>query len=133
MVRVVAHERGEIERDGQPATAVFEQILVTLVGFFRRSEAGELPHGVKLSTISRCVNSTRERRLAGIAEILFFVPVGGKIGLRVEASNGHTGDRREARVAMLVYIHTGGRADGPLGSFLNRGRERLLGPLFFGF
>src|ERR1700757_1114511 len=129
MIGVVAHQGGEVERDGQPAAAVLEQIFVALVGLLRRSEAGELPHRIKLAAISRSMNPACERRLAGISEISFFAPVGGKIGLRVEASNGHTGDCREARAAVLVDIHARRRADRPLRSLFERGCQRLLSPL----
>jgi len=111
---------------------VLEQIFVTLIGFLGRGEARELPHGVKFAAISGGMNAARVGRLAGIAEVIFFAPVFRKIGFSVETANGHTGNRGEAGVAMLVEICVGGRADGPLGRFFQRGRESLLRPVFFG-
>src|ERR1700735_1171772 len=63
------------------------------------------------------MNAARVGRLAGIAEVIFFAPVLGKIGLGVETANRHTGNRGEAGVAMLVEICVGRRAGGPLGRF----------------
>ena len=132
MVGVVAHERGQIEGDRKSAAAVLEQIFVALVGLLGRGEARELPHGEKLAAISGGVNAARVGRLAGIAKILLFAPVLGEIGLRVETANGHAGNGGEARVAVLVEIHAGRRADGTLGRFLERRGERLFCPILFG-
>ena len=109
-----------------------EQILVALVGLLGRGEAGELAHGPHLAAIAGGVNAARVRRLAGIVEVLVVLPVFGKIGGRVEAANRHAGDGGVAGVAVLVKIDAGGRADRLLGSLLQRGRERLLGPLLLG-
>ena len=133
MVGVVAHQRGQIEGDGESAAAMLQQIFVALVGLLGRGEAGELPHGEKLAAISGGVNAARVGWLAGIAEIVLFAPILGQIGLRVEAANGHAGNRGEARMAVLVEIYARGRADGSLGRFFESGGERFLGPLFFGF
>src|SRR5580692_10034347 len=132
MVRVVAHERGQIEGNREPAAPVFEQIFVALVGFLRRSEAGELPHCEKFPAVSRGVNATRVGRLARIAKIIFFAPIGGQVGLRIQPANGHAGNRGEAGVTVLVEIHAAWRANRPLGSFFERRRERLLGPFLLG-
>ena len=67
VVAVVAHERRQIEGNGQSAAAVSQQILVALVRFFRRSEAGELAHGPQLAAIAGGMNAAGERRLAGVA------------------------------------------------------------------
>ena len=87
VIGVVAHQRGQIESDREPAAAMFQQIFVALVGFFGRSEAGEHAHRPELAAIAGRVNAARVGRLAGIAEILVVVPVGGKIGLRVEPAD----------------------------------------------
>ena len=131
MVGIVAHQRGQIEGDGKPAAAVFQQIFITLVGFLRRGEARELPHGEKLAAISGGVNAARVGRLAGIAKIFFFAPVLRQIGFGIEASNRHAGNRSEACTALLVKIHARERANGTLGIFLDRGSERLLRPVLF--
>jgi len=44
MVGVVAHLRRQIEGDAQAADALREQVAIARVGFFRRGEAGVLPH-----------------------------------------------------------------------------------------
>ena len=131
MVGVVAHERGQVKGDGKSAAAMFEQIFVALVSLFGRREARELAHGEKLAAISGGVNAAREGRLAGIAEIIFFAPVFGQIGLRVEAANRHAGDCGEARVVVIVEIHAGGGADRPLGRFLQRAARGLSPPNLF--
>jgi len=47
MIGVVAHQRREIECDRKPASAVLQQILVALVRFLRRCEAGKHAHRPK--------------------------------------------------------------------------------------
>ncbi len=132
MIAVVAHQRRQIERDGEALTAVRQQIFVALVGLLGRGEAGELAHGPHLAAIAGGVNAARVRRLAGIVQILVVAPVFGKIGLRIETANGHAGNGGEAGVAVLVEIDASGLANGLLGIFLQRGRERLLRPMLLG-
>ena len=132
VVGVVAHQGGQIEGDGQPGAAVGEQVLVALVGFLRRSEAGELAHGVQLAAIAGGVNAAGVRRLAGIAEIGVVFPVFGQVGLGVKAANGVAGDGGVAGVAMLVEIGAGGRANGLLGILFQGAGERGFSPLLFG-
>ena len=74
MIGVVAHQRGQVEGHRESAAAVLQQILVTLVGFLRRSKAGEHAHGPELAAIAGRVNAAGVGRLAGIAEILVVVP-----------------------------------------------------------
>ena len=132
VVGVVAHQRGQIEGDGESTAAMLEQILVALVGLLGRCEAGELPHGVKLAPISGGVNAARVRRLAGVAEIFFLAPVFGQIGMRVEPAHGNAGDCGETGVSVCVEVDPGGRANRPLGRFFERGLERLLRPVSLG-
>ena len=132
MIAVVAHQRGQIEGDGQSLTSMFEQVLVALVGLLRRSEAGELPHRPHLAAIAGSVNAAGEGRLTGIVQILIVVPVGGKIGRSVQPANRHARDRGVARVVMLVEVHAAGCADGLLGTALQRRSQRLLRPLLLG-
>ena len=131
MIGVVAHQRGQIEGDRESAAAMFEKIFVALVGFFGRGEAGEHAHRPELAAVAGRVNAARVGRLAGIAEVLIVVPVGGKIGLRVETANRGVRDRAEAGVAVLVEVGAGGRADGFFGSLVEGGREGFLCPVFF--
>ena len=111
---------------------MLEQILVALIGFFGRCKTGEHAHGPELAAVAGRVNAARVGRLAGVAEILIVVPVGGEIGLRVKAADGHIRNCAETSVAVGLAVGAGGRADGLLGSFLDGGRERLFGPGFFG-
>ena len=132
VIGVVAHQRGQIEGDREPAAAVFEQIFVALVGFFGRGEAGEHAHRPELAAVAGRMNAARVGRLAGIAEVLIVVPVGGQIGLGVEAADRDVRDGAEAGVAVLVEVGAGGSADRLFGSFVERRSESLLGPMPFG-
>ena len=87
MVGVVAHERGQIEGNGEAAAAVFEEIFVALVRFFGRGEAGEHTHRPKLAAVAGRVNAARVGRLARIPEVLLVIPIGGEISLGVKAAN----------------------------------------------
>ena len=131
MIGVIAHQRGQIERDRQSAAAVLQQILVALVGFLRRGEAGELPHGEKLAAITAGVNAACVRRLPGIAKILLVVPVVRQIGVRVEPANRNAGNGGEASVAVLVEIGARGRADRLLGRLLQGRKESFFRPILF--
>src|SRR5581483_8876562 len=50
----------------------------------------------------------------------------------VQAADGHAGNGRKPRMAVLVHIDAGGRADGPFRSFVESWTQGLLGPLPFG-
>ncbi len=110
---------------------MLEQILVALVGFFRRGEAGEHTHRPQLAAVPGSVNAAGVGRLARITQILFVIPIGGQIGLRIETANRDIRDRAEPGVAVLVEIGASRSSDGFFGSFLQRGRKRLFRPLFF--
>ena len=121
MVAVVAHQRGQIEGDRQSAAAVRQQIFVALVGLLRRGEAGELAHGPHLAAIAGGVNAARVRRLAGIVQVLFVLPVCGKIGGRVQPANRHAGDGGEARVPCSSRLMPVGAPIGFSGAFSSVG------------
>src|ERR1700675_2818910 len=123
VVGVVAHERWQIEGNGESAAAVFEKIFVTLVRFFGRGEAGEHAHGPELAAVAGRVNAARVGRLAGITEVLLVIPIGGEISLGVKAADRSVRDRAETRVAMLVEVGAGGSADRFFGRLVERGRE----------
>src|SRR5437764_7536179 len=108
---------------------MFQQVLVTLVGFFRRSEAGELAHGEKFAAITGSVNAARVGWLTGVVEIRIVIPVFRQIGLRVEAPHRSQRNSGEASVTVLVDVDARGLADRLLGSFLQSGRERFFSPL----
>ncbi len=65
MVGVVAHQRGHVERRGEPGLPVVEQIAEALVGLRRGPEAGELAHRPQPSPVHRAVHAARIRELAG--------------------------------------------------------------------
>ena len=132
MIGVVPHERGEIEGDRETASAMLEQILVALVGLFRRSEAGELTHGEKLAPISAGVNAARKWRLAREAKIVLMIPVFGKIGLGIETPYWNARNCGEASVPVVVEIHPTSLPDRMFGRFLQRGGENLFRPLLLG-
>src|SRR6476469_5503271 len=90
---------------------MLQQIFVALIGFFRRSEAGELAHREEFAAISAGVNAPRVRRLSRIAKVLFVIPVFGEVGLGVQATDGYVGDGAETCVTVFVEIGAGRRAD----------------------
>ena len=63
VVGVAAHQRRQIEGDAQTGAAGREQLLIALVGLFRRPEAGELPHRPQLAAVAGGVNAARVREL----------------------------------------------------------------------
>ena len=67
VVGVVAHQRGQIERDGEAGLALREQISKARVGVFGGAEAGKLAHGPEPAAIHRGVNAAGVRRLTGLA------------------------------------------------------------------
>src|SRR6185436_3799814 len=111
MIRVIAHQGGQIERNRESTAAVFQQIFVALVCFLRGSKARELPHREKFSPISRGVYAASEGRLSGIAEILVVTPVLGQIPASVEPADRNAGDRREPGAAMFVKVDPGRRSN----------------------
>src|SRR5208283_1154849 len=96
-----------------------------------RSEAGEHTHRPKLAAVASRVNAACVRRLAGVAEVLVVVPVGGKISLRVETADRRIRNGAEAGVAVLVEVSAGRSAKRFFGSLFERRRQRFLGPFFF--
>jgi len=106
----------------ESAAAVFQKILVALVGFLGRGEAGKHAHRPQLASVASRVNAARVRRLTRIAKILLVVPVDGQIGLGVEASDGRIRDRAEASMAVLVEVGAGGSANRFFGRLGEGGR-----------
>jgi hypothetical protein len=64
-VRVVAHERREIEGHREPRLPLREQVVVPGVGLLGRAEARELPHGPEAPAVHRRLDAARERILPG--------------------------------------------------------------------
>ena len=59
----MAHLRGQVEGDRQPAGAVRDKLLVALVGLLGGAEAGVLPHRPGPAGVHRRVDAARERVL----------------------------------------------------------------------
>ncbi len=94
MIGVVAHERGQIEGDGEAGLALREQITKALIGVFGGAEAGELAHGPEAAAIHGGMNAAGVRRLARVAEIFLGRPI-REIGGSVEALDRIVGDGGE--------------------------------------
>ena len=76
VVGVVAHLRGQVERDAQPADALGEQIPVAAIGFLGGGEAGVLPHRPQPAAVHRRLDATGEGELAREAQSGGPVPIG---------------------------------------------------------
>ena len=86
VVRVVAHLRGQIERDAQSGHALRQQVPVPLIRLGGGAEPGVLPHRPEPAAIHRRLDATRERKLAGLAEVPIGIPV-GEIGRNARRIN----------------------------------------------
>ena len=133
MIAVIPHQCRQIERNRQPAAAMFQQVLVALVGLLRRREPRELPHREQLPSIPAGVNSARERRLPRIAQVLVIAPVFRQIRRRVQTPDRHIRNRAEPSIAVLVEIGSRWRANRLLWRFLQQGIQRLFRPLLLRF
>src|SRR5579864_7660022 len=106
MIRVVSHQRRQIERDGETGLALRKQIAKARIRVFGCSETRELAHGPKLAAVHRGVDAAGVRRLPGKTEIALRVPP-SKIGLCVEASDWIARDGSEVRVAIGSFLKSG--------------------------
>src|SRR5262249_18630394 len=113
------------------AAAVLEQILVALVRLFGRSKPREHAHRPELAAVACGVNAARVGCFARVAEILFSVPIFGKIGGGVEAANRNVRNRAESRVTLIVEISASRGTDGLFRRLLDRGGQSLFRPLSF--
>src|SRR3979490_748570 len=64
MIRVVADLRGQVESYGESGLALFEQELVSLVGFGRGAKPCVLPHRPQTASVHVLVQAARVRKLA---------------------------------------------------------------------
>ena len=69
VVGVVAHQRGQVERDGEAGLPLLEQVVVAAVGLLGGGEAGELPHGPELAAIHVAMDAARVRKFAGLRRV----------------------------------------------------------------
>ena len=116
MIRVVAHQRREVECRRQSRLAMLEQKLEASVRVGRAAEAGELPHRPQLAPVTRGVNAARERIRAGHAQRV------RRVGIDVERGIDRLdlGRRvREADVSQLAL----GVAPAPFRDFGAQPRE----------
>ncbi len=98
VIRVVAHQRGHVERGREPRLPVLEQVAEADVRLLGRAEAGELPHRPEPPAVHRRVDAAREREGAWVPEIAPVVEV-DVVG-RVERVDRQPGNGREERVAL---------------------------------
>ena len=69
MIRIAAHQRGQIERHAQPGATRGQQRLVAPVGVFRRAEPSKLPHRPQLAAIAGRMDATRVRERTGVPDV----------------------------------------------------------------
>ena len=98
VVRVVAHLRGQVERDRQPVGTGGEQLVVALVGLGRGAEPGVLAHRPRPAGVHRRVHAAGERVLPGFAQ-----PLGEVLGQVLGPVHGL---EREARLR-APFCHEG--------------------------
>src|SRR5439155_21388457 len=70
VVRVVAHLRREIERDGEARLPMLEEVTEARVRFLGGAEPRVLPHRPEAAAVHRRPHAARVRRLAGETESL---------------------------------------------------------------
>jgi len=73
VIGVTAHQRGQVESHAQARAAGGEQASISLVGLFRRTEPGKLPHRPELASIARGVQAARVRELPWVRQISLVV------------------------------------------------------------
>ncbi len=93
VVRVVAHQRGHVERRREARLPVLEQVAEARVRLLRRPEAGELAHRPEPAAVHRGIDAARERIRARPAEVAVVVEL-DVLG-RVERLVLDAGDGRE--------------------------------------
>src|SRR5579862_505773 len=108
---------------------MLQQVFVSLVGFLRRSESGELAHGIELAAVAGGMNAARIGRLARIAEIGLVIPILGKIGLGIQAPNGNAGNGGEPGMAVVIDVYTARCSNRPLRGLFQSRSQCLLRPL----
>src|SRR5262245_49994738 len=96
MIRIAAHQRGEIEGDAEARPAGRQQRLVATVGLLRRTEPGKLPHRPELAAVAGLMNPTRVRESARFRDVASGIDT-GEILSRVETLNRTARDGREGR------------------------------------
>ena len=121
MVRVHADLCRQIEGNGQSGGAMREQVLVTLVGFFRVAHAGILAHGPEAATVHGGLHAPRKRELAGVADVAVIVPA-FEIGRRIERLGLNVLELLCVGLGFEIVSHECSR------HFYRKGREGRKGP-----
>jgi len=98
MIRVVAHLRGQIERDAEARHALIEQVAVARVRFGRRAEARILPHRPQPAAIHVGLDA------AGIGEGAGRFLGHGCAGLQILRAHEMTGHRPHSSATGITAI-----------------------------
>jgi phosphomannomutase len=101
MIGIVAHQCRQIKGDRQAGLPVLQQIVVALIGLFRRGKSGELPHGPKPSAIHLAVDSSRVWAFARSAQIARGIEIHKRGGC---IDPGALVERRTARGDLLDFF-----------------------------
>jgi hypothetical protein len=95
VIRIEAHERRQIEGDGESGLALREEVMVARVGLFGGGEPGELPHGPQPAAIHTFVDAAGVRELSGRGRRGGGTGrIGGFEGQSAEGPIGPSGDGR---------------------------------------
>lgn len=106
MVRVVAHEGGEVKGGGETGLAGFQEGVETPVGLLGAAEASKHPHGPELAAVHTGLHAARVRKLAGVAQVTLGVPF-AQIVRRVDRLGLHV--RQVLEVVLALRECLGGR------------------------
>src|SRR5581483_2428051 len=111
IVRIAAHERRKIEGGGKARLAMRQQVFEPLVGIFRSSKAGKLPHRPDLSAIAIRMNAARVWELSwkrNMVEILAGRRTSGlRIRRRIEQIDRFTRKRRKLHPGLWRRLRPG--------------------------
>src|SRR5580765_2774545 len=127
MVRVVAHQRWEIESRRKPGLAVRKQITKALVGVFGGAEPRELAHGPQASTMHGGVNAAGVGRLTGLRKLCCGIPA-LEIGCCVKSANRMPGNGGEFSLPLGILGWSGRECRGV--RFFGDGHSGGSGPAF---
>ncbi len=103
VIRVIPHQRRQIEGRRKPRLSLRQQISKTLIGILSRAKARELPHGPQSPAVHGGMDSARIRRLAGETQIAFGIPV-RQIRLGIKAANGMSGNSGEGFLPLRIFF-----------------------------
>jgi hypothetical protein len=93
VIRVVAHQRGQIERRGQARLTRLQELMKARVRLLRAAKTRELPHRPELAPVAARLESARVRKFTRHLEGRLHI-LGGVHGIRVNAA--HAGKEKFA-------------------------------------